>query len=234
MLHHNIPQRDRARHPGRCPKKERHRQQMKVWKSTLGLQHNSCQCLFLYALLILGITVDVVMAGGVGSSSGGGPRPCLSGHAYKRTALASSRGLAALQQVSTPNLLLPPPTPHPWNTTCLLRYFETPVKQREVGPGLLFTSNPVPSTTTVGVCQGPGKHNQAGRRNFPLTQEIGTSCATTQSNRLSYFTDCPVWHMLATQGYFVFRSTIIHLRDGLEPVLSTSSAGLTKADCCYV
>lgn len=152
----------------------------------------------------------------------------------KRTVPASGPGLVALQQESTANLRRPPPTPHPWNTTRLLRYLETPVKQCDVGPGLLFTSIPVLSATTAGVCQGPGKHNEAGRRNFPLTQEIGTSCATTQSNRLSYFTHCPAWHMLATQGHFVFRSTITHLQDGLEPILSTSSTGLTKADRCYV
>lgn len=49
----------------------------------------------------------------------------------------------------------------------------------------------VSSTATVSGCQGPGKHDKAGRRNFPLTQEIGTSCAATQSNHLSYFTDQP-------------------------------------------
>lgn len=228
MLHHNIPQRERARHPSRCPKKERRRQQMKVWKSTLGLQHNSCHCLFLHALLILGIAVDVVMAGGVGSSSGGGPQPCLSGHTYK-TYCPGQR----------PRPRRPPTRVHakfapssadatPLKHNALAEIF------RDTEPGLLFTSIPVSSATTAGVCQGPGKHNEAGRRNFPLTQEIGTSCATTQSNHLSYFTHCPAWHMLATQGHFVFRSTITHLQDGLEPILSTSSTGLTKADRCYV
>lgn len=60
-----------------------------------------------------------------------------------------------------------------------------------LGPGLLFTSaeTPVPSTTTTGGCQGPGKTRRGRKKNFPLTQEIGTSCAATQSNHLSYFTD---------------------------------------------
>lgn len=80
-------------------------------------------------------------------------------------------------------------------TTCTsLRRSETPAKWHEVGLGLLFTSTveaaeaPVPPPTTkAGVCRGPGKHGKAGRRNFPLTQEIGTSCSATQSNHLSLF-----------------------------------------------
>lgn len=122
----------------------------------------------------------------------------------------------------------------------LLRYLWTPARGHKVWTGLLFTSTamaaktPVPSMRTVGICKGPGKHDKAGRRNFPLTQEIGTSYAAKQSNHLAYFTDHPAWHMLATKWYFVFRSTITHSQKRPQPFPSTSSTGLTKRDCCYV
>lgn len=67
----------------------------------------------------------------------------------------------------------------------------------------------------------PRENNKTGRRNFLLTQEIGTSCAATQSNHLSYFTDRPTWHMLATQGYFVFRSSITHPQTRFQPIPSS-------------
>lgn len=67
----------RETHPNRCRKKrerETQRADESLTKSTLRLHHNSCHYLFLYALLVLGIKVDVVVAGGVvGSTSGGGP-----------------------------------------------------------------------------------------------------------------------------------------------------------------
>ncbi|KAL7384640.1 hypothetical protein ABVT39_006144 [Epinephelus coioides] len=64
------------------------------------------------------------------------------------------------------------------NNTCLQRYLGTPVRWHEVRMGLLFTSatvaakTPVPSSSTAGVCLSPQKHDKAGKRNFPLTQEI--------------------------------------------------------------
>jgi len=67
------------------------------------------------------------------------------------------------------------------------------------------------STATDCICQGPKRCAKEGKRNFPLTLEIGASCAAKQSNHLSYFTHCP--HRLVTQRYFVFRSTIVHLEN---------------------
>lgn len=154
--------------------------------------------------------------------------------------LASSPGLVALQQVSAPILLLPPPTPHLWKNNTLAETFRDTSEVARGRAGVVVDlrrrgrKDPGRSAAAVGVCQGPGKHNKAGRRNFPLTLEIGTSCATTQSNHVSYFTDRPAWHMLATEGYFVFRSTIIHPQNRFQPIPSPSSTGVTKTDCCYV
>ena len=71
---YNIPWRERERDPNRCRKKERHkRADESLEKTSLGLHHNSRstglvdnsrQDLFLHALLISSITVDVVVAAG--------------------------------------------------------------------------------------------------------------------------------------------------------------------------
>lgn len=227
MLHHNIPQRDRQQ---MSKERQTHREQMKVWKTTLELQHNSRQFLFLCVLLILGITVNVVMA--VGFTSGGGPRPCLSNHAYKRTAWPADPALLLPNKRPRQFCSFLRLTPHLWNDN--LHLAETPAKWHEVGLGLLFTSTveaaeaPVPSPTTkTGVCRGPGKRNKAGRRNFPLTQEIGTSCAATQSNHLSLF----YWPPSLTHASW------LHHYPSPEQVSTNSSTlptGLTKTGCCYV
>ncbi len=153
------------------------------------------------------------MAGGFGSTSG--PRPCLSSHAYRRTVWPAA-----------PASKLPNKCPRQF---CFLCWRHTSNKNNTLAETVRDTSEVARGRAGVVVylhwrgrkdpcafhddrlrLPRPRERQQGRKEKFPLTEEIGTSCAATQSNHLSYFTDRPAWHKLATQGYFVFRSTVTH------------------------
>lgn len=76
---------------------------------------------------------------------------------------------------------------------------------------------------------GPRETRQGREEKFPINSGNWYKlCShTIQSPFLFYW---PVWHMLVTQGYFAFRSTITKPQNRLPPIPFTSS---TEENCLY-
>lgn len=181
--------------------RQTHGEHMKVWKPRRDCYRIHARFFFFCVLLILGITAEAVKAAGCTS----GPRPRLAGRPDR----------VAVQQVSAP-ILLPPSA---WRHTSENDNFaETFLRRRRSATrsarGCCCCLLPPPrpqkvqswsqtTATTAGCCQGTGKHIKAGRRNFPLAQEIGTSCAATQSNhRLLILPTAQTCHMVSISLFF--------------------------------